>query len=94
MYEEEDAVGTSLPVAVDGAVVQKYSVGKSILKGLSSAGIATLGVAAVAGGTFLSDPQTAVKVFKDVPVAVPFGAIAFQFLGTAFVNFAKQKLLK
>jgi hypothetical protein len=86
----------SVKISSDGnvQVKQKYSVGKSILKGLAAAGITIAGVGVMAGGSYLSDPGTAGQVFKDIPIAIPIGAVAFQFLGTAFMNFAKQKLLK
>jgi len=70
------------------------SVGKSILKGLKSAGLLTAGLDVTAIGTQLTDPSTASDIFHKVPVAVPLGALLFQFAGTALLNFSKQKLLK
>ena len=73
---------------------QKYSVGKSILKGLASAGVLAGGIGLTAIGTQIADPATATTVFEKVPLVMPLGALAFQFAGTFLVNFAKQKLLK
>lgn len=69
---------------------QPASIGTSLLKGLKSMGILVGGGALVGGAAVLMDPVAVGRAFADLPTYVPILVMAFQFLGTAALNWWKQ----